>query len=87
MPCRRFEEGAIATAAARHGVTILTESDLGTSAGAFDVVTAIEVLEHTADPIATLGQIRQLLKPGGSVLLHHRKCRALSAPPRRTGAM
>ena len=60
-----FEEGAIATAAAGHGVTILTDSDLADAAGAFDVVTAIEVLEHTADPMATLRQIRQLLKPGG----------------------
>lgn len=31
----------------------------------FDIVTAIEVLEHAKDPIATLKSIRSLLKPGG----------------------
>ncbi|MDR3154239.1 MAG: class I SAM-dependent methyltransferase [Deltaproteobacteria bacterium] len=35
----------------------------------FDYVTAVEVIEHTADPVAFLGEIRPLLKPGGVLFL------------------
>jgi SAM-dependent methyltransferase len=46
-------------------VAILREEELEARAGAFDVVTAIDVIEHVADPIALLRRLRRLLKPGG----------------------
>ena len=49
-----FEEGSIATAARELGIPILAAEALADQAGAFDVVTAIEVIEHTLDPLAEL---------------------------------
>jgi 2-polyprenyl-3-methyl-5-hydroxy-6-metoxy-1,4-benzoquinol methylase len=46
---------------------ILSTKDL--AGRAFDYVTAIEVIEHVADPLAFLSQIRQLMKPGGVLFL------------------
>jgi cyclopropane fatty-acyl-phospholipid synthase-like methyltransferase len=65
--CRAFgfEEGASGNHARRAGVTLLSSADLDRRAGAFDIVTAVEVLEHVTDPLATLRQIRSLLRPGG----------------------
>jgi len=60
-----FETGASRNHARRAGVPLLSDADLAQRAGSFDVVTAIEVLEHIADPLATLRRIRSLLKPGG----------------------
>ena len=60
-----FEQGAITKAAREHGIPLLPEDQLDSFRGAFDVVTAIEVLEHVPDPLLTLRQIRGLLKPGG----------------------
>jgi SAM-dependent methyltransferase len=42
---------------------------LSDTAGAFDVVTAVEVIEHTLDPVAELTAMRQLLRPGGLLFL------------------
>ncbi len=64
-----FEEGAIAAAARARGVPILDREELDGHAGAFDVVTAIEVLEHTLDPVAELRAMRRLLAPGGLLFL------------------
>lgn len=60
-----FEEGAIAAAATERGIPIVAAADLDALAGSFDVVTAIEVLEHTLDPVAELARMRALLRPGG----------------------
>lgn len=60
-----FEEGWIADEARRRQINILSASELSRAKGSFDVVSAIEVLEHVLDPVETLSRIRELLKPGG----------------------
>jgi len=60
-----FEDGAIREEAAKRGIPLLDKSEIERRGGAFEVVTAIEVLEHVEDPLETLTQIRYLLKPGG----------------------
>lgn len=64
-----FDEGSIASMAAIAGVPIVTSESLEAGAGSYDVVTAIEVLEHMLDPIAELKRVRRLLKPGGLLFL------------------
>jgi len=60
-----FEDGWIADEARRHHINVVTGEQADAMEGRFDVVTAIEVLEHVLDPVATLGRIHKLLKPGG----------------------
>jgi len=62
-----FEEGAIAEKARAAGIPIVHREEL--TDGSFDVITAIEVMEHVEDPIAVLRDIRRLLKPGGLFFL------------------
>ena len=64
-----FEEGAIAAEARSRGIPIVEPEELDGLSGSFDVVTAIEVMEHTFDPIAELRRMRRLLKPGGLLFL------------------
>jgi len=64
-----FDEGWMTGYARARGVPILERSDLKTVQGTFDVVTAIEVIEHTIDPVSVLKEIRTLLKPGGLLLV------------------
>jgi 2-polyprenyl-6-hydroxyphenyl methylase / 3-demethylubiquinone-9 3-methyltransferase len=45
-----------------------TAEDLGaTEAGAYDVVTCLEVLEHVPDPASTIAACARLVRPGGDV--------------------
>lgn len=60
-----FEEGWIASKAKEKGIPVIDEPALAELDGRFDVVTAIEVLEHTTVPLETLRRIRRLLRPGG----------------------
>ena len=46
-------------------ILYLSESELDRREHSFDVITAIEVLEHAMDPVKVLRRIRSLLKPGG----------------------
>jgi 2-polyprenyl-3-methyl-5-hydroxy-6-metoxy-1,4-benzoquinol methylase len=64
-----FDDGAMAGQAHKLGIPVLAPEELLAQDGSFDVVTAIEVLEHTIDPIAELRQIRRLLRPGGLLFL------------------
>jgi SAM-dependent methyltransferase len=60
-----FEEGWIAAEARRRHINVLSASELDGLDGTFDVVSAVEVLEHVLNPVETLSRIRKLLKPGG----------------------
>jgi SAM-dependent methyltransferase len=64
-----FDEGSIVTEARDAGIPLLTAGELEQMGASFDVVTAIEVIEHTVDPVAELRRMRQLLRPGGLLFL------------------
>ncbi len=60
-----FDEGWIAAKARASGIPILQADALDRMTGQFDVVTAIEVLEHLEQPVDVMRRIRRLLKAGG----------------------
>jgi SAM-dependent methyltransferase len=62
-----FEEGAIADTARAAGIPIVPRASLDDQS--FDVITAIEVLEHVEQPVDVLRDIRRLLKPDGVFFL------------------
>jgi SAM-dependent methyltransferase len=64
-----FDEGWSAQWMADNDIPSLDADDLAASAGRFDVITAIEVIEHLTDPVAMMRQIATLLKPGGVFFL------------------
>lgn len=64
-----FEDGYAADRMAADGVPHVVRDDLPGLTASFDVVTAIEMLEHALDPVAVLRDIHALLKPGGVLFL------------------
>jgi SAM-dependent methyltransferase len=63
------ETGWIASRAQAQGIPMRSAAELVRERNAFDVITAIEVLEHVVDPVDVLRQIARLLKPGGVLFL------------------
>ena len=55
----------------QHGLRVHTGmlASTGFAARSFDVVTLYDVIEHAADPMALLAEVRHLLAPGGLVHL------------------
>jgi len=47
--------------------------------GQFDVITAVEILEHLFDPAMVVNEIHRLLRPGGLFWLTTPNCRSLAA--------
>lgn len=64
-----FDVGWAADTMRSRGLPVLSESEISLHAGTFDVVTAIEVIEHTRDPVVELSRMRSLLAPGGILFL------------------
>lgn len=60
-----YDEGAWATKARNQGIRILEESELAAHQGTFDIVTAVDVIEHAVEPLELLRRCRSMLKPGG----------------------
>ena len=60
-----FDTGSIVDTARTQGIPILTEGELASETGKYDIVTAVEVLEHIENPLGAMKEIRRLLKPGG----------------------
>jgi SAM-dependent methyltransferase len=64
-----FEQGWCTELLRSNGTPLIEEDDLDRYAGHFDIVSAVEVIEHTADPVALLRSIRRLLRPGGLLFM------------------
>jgi SAM-dependent methyltransferase len=64
-----FDEGWSAAWMLEHGLPLVGREELDGLKGCFDIVTAIEVVEHVPDPVGLISHIASLLKPGGLFFL------------------
>jgi SAM-dependent methyltransferase len=64
-----FEQGWSVELLRKNGTPTIDEEDFDHNEGRFDVVSAVEVVEHTPDPVALLRSIRRLLKAGGLLFI------------------
>jgi SAM-dependent methyltransferase len=64
-----FEPSPFAARLPQHGIPLIAGDELSDAAGIFDVVTAIEVIEHVLDPMDELRRMRALLRPGGLLFM------------------
>jgi SAM-dependent methyltransferase len=64
-----FEQGWCEDLLRRNSVPTIEQNEFDRHAATFDVVSAIEVIEHTTDPVDVLRTIRRLLKPGGLLFM------------------
>ena len=64
-----YDTGAWADKARASGLPILNDAELARYEGTFDVLTAVEVIEHCVALLDVLRQWRRLLKPGGLLFL------------------
>jgi SAM-dependent methyltransferase len=60
-----YDEGWIVEKAVESGIPVTRHKESLNSAMKFDIITAIEVLEHVEDPISVLREIRSIMRPGG----------------------
>jgi SAM-dependent methyltransferase len=64
-----FDEGWSAGWMRDRGLPVLSRDELAGQTGTFDVVSAIEVIEHVSEPVSVMTHIASLLKPGGLFFL------------------
>lgn len=64
-----YDEGWAARLGRSRKIPILNSQELENYVGHFDFITAIEVFEHTANPLTEFRRIRSLLKKGGKLFL------------------
>jgi SAM-dependent methyltransferase len=64
-----FEQGWCVDLLRGNDTPTIDEDDFAHHEERFDVVSAIEVIEHTPNPVAVLRTIRRLLRPGGILFM------------------